>query len=66
MSKGKGKPREQEHLEVSVTFESSRISSDCLAQAYERIVPVTRGRTTAGQGLTQVPVWTDAANRKQA
>jgi hypothetical protein len=63
---GKDKPRDHKALEVSVTFEPSRISSDCLAEAYERIVAITRARTRATRDLTQVPVRSDAANRKQA
>lgn len=63
---GKGKPRDYKPLEVSVTFEPSRISSDCLAEAYERIVAITRARTTTTRDLTKMPVRLDAANRKQA
>ena len=63
---GKDKPRDHKPLEVSVSFEPSRISSDCLTEAYEWIVPVTRAGTTAARDLTQVPVRSDAANRKQA
>ena len=32
-------------LEVRITFEPSRVSPACVAQAYERVVPITR-RTT--------------------
>jgi hypothetical protein len=29
-------------LEVRITFEPSRVSPACVAQAYERVVPITR------------------------
>lgn len=29
-------------LEVHVVFESSRVASECLVEAYERVVPITR------------------------
>jgi hypothetical protein len=29
-------------LEVRLTFEPSRVSSTCVVQAYERVVPITR------------------------
>ena len=29
-------------LEVRITFEPSRVSSTCVVQAYERVVPITR------------------------
>jgi len=41
-------------LEVRITFEPSRVSPACVAQAYERVVPITR-RTTP-QAL---PPWPD-------
>ena len=40
--------REHRHsrtLEVRITFEPSHVSPACVAQAYERVVPITR-RTT--------------------
>ena len=41
--------REHTHnlvLEIRVTFEPSRVSSACMAQAYEQVVPIPR-RTTS-------------------
>ena len=41
--------RERTHnmvLEIRVTFEPSRVSSACIAQAYEQVVPIPR-RTTS-------------------
>ena len=41
--------RERTHnlvLEIRVTFEPSRVSSACIAQAYEEVVPIPR-RTTS-------------------
>ena len=32
-------------LEVRITFEPSRVSPVCVAQAYERVVPITRRPT---------------------
>ncbi len=32
-------------LEVRITFEPSRVSPACVAQAYERVVPITRRPT---------------------
>ena len=37
-------------LEVRITFEPSRVSSACVAQAYEQVVP--RRRRTTLQGLS--------------
>jgi hypothetical protein len=41
--------RERTHtmvLEIRITFEPSRVSSACVAQAYEQVVPIPR-RTTS-------------------
>ena len=38
-------------LKIHVRFEASRIASECLANAYEQIVPLVR-RTTAASGET--------------
>jgi hypothetical protein len=35
----------QKSLEVHVSFEASRVSSECLASAYEQIVPLVRRST---------------------
>lgn len=40
-------------LEVHVAFESSRVASECLAQAYERVVPITRRTIHPGSGSGQ-------------
>ena len=56
--------REHKHrqtLKVHVTFEPNRISQDCVAQAYEQVVPITRrsparpvpDRQAKGPGSTQ-------------
>ncbi len=39
------KPKKRPILKVQVSFEASRVSNDCLASAYEQVVPV-RSRTT--------------------
>ena len=35
-------PKKADALEVRVMFEPNRIASACLAQAYERVVPIAR------------------------
>lgn len=40
-------------LEVHVVFESSRVASECLAQAYERVVPITRRTIHLEKNITQ-------------
>ncbi len=35
-------------LEVRITFEPSRVSPACVAQAYEQVVPLTRRTTPQG------------------
>jgi hypothetical protein len=39
-------------LEVKVSFEASRIASECLASAYEQIVPQIRCCTSASRKKT--------------
>lgn len=41
-------------LEVRITFEPSRVSSTCVVQAYERIVPITRRTTPSARAAKQV------------
>ena len=43
--------KSQRELEVHVHFEASRIAGECLANAYEQIVPLVR-RSTAASGET--------------
>jgi hypothetical protein len=45
----KGKPKGGRKLAVRVTYERSRLSADCLIQAYERPVPVAG--TPYGQNI---------------
>jgi hypothetical protein len=54
--------RERTHtmvLEIRITFEPSRVSSACIAQAYEQVVPTPR-RTTA----PSVPIRQEAHGRQ--
>jgi hypothetical protein len=54
--------RERTHnrvLEIRVTFEPSRVSSACIAQAYEQMVPIPR-RTTS----PSVPIGQEAHGRQ--
>lgn len=48
MSHQKSNKRE---LEIHVRFEASRVAGECLANAYEQVVPLVR-RTTAASGET--------------
>ena len=41
-------------LEVRITFEPSRVSSACVVQAYERVVPITRRMTPHARSARQV------------
>ena len=50
---GKGKPKGGRKLAVCVTYEGSRLSADCLSQAYERLVPVAGAHIKATQDLTE-------------
>jgi len=40
-------PKTTKALEVSVMFEPSHVAPACVVQAYERVVPMTRGATPA-------------------
>jgi hypothetical protein len=42
-------PNTTKALEVSVMFELSHVAPACVAQAYERVVPITRRATPAPQ-----------------
>lgn len=39
---GRREPPPRKTLEVHVRFESSHLAEDCLADAYERLVPIRR------------------------
>jgi hypothetical protein len=49
---GKGKPKGGRKFAVCVTYERSRLSADCLIQAYERLVPVAGTQIAAVEDLT--------------
>ena len=36
---------------IRTSFETTRISGQCLAEAYERLVPITRRRLHPSQGV---------------
>ena len=38
-------------LTIRTSFEATRISGRCLAEAYERLVPITRRRLHPSQGM---------------
>ena len=61
---GKGKPRGGRKLAVRVTYEGSRLSADCLAQAYERLVPVARAGIKATEDLTEEAARVQPARRR--
>jgi len=61
---GKGKPKGGRKLAVRVTYERSRLSADCLTQAYERIVPVARAQTKATEDLTESAARVQPARRR--
>jgi hypothetical protein len=42
-------PKTTKALEISIMFEPSHVAPACVAQAYERVVPVTRRATPAPQ-----------------
>jgi hypothetical protein len=50
---GKGKLKGDGKLTVRVTYEQSRLSADCLTQAYERLVPVAHAHIDAARDLTE-------------
>ncbi len=41
---GRREPQPRKLLEVHVVFEVSHLAEDCLADAYERLVPILRRR----------------------
>jgi hypothetical protein len=43
--------KSKRELEIHVRFEASRVADECLANAYEQVVPLVR-RTTAASGKT--------------
>jgi hypothetical protein len=61
---GKAKPKGDRKLAVRVTYEQSRLSADCLIQAYERLVPVARTRIAAVEDLTGEPSRVQPARRR--
>ena len=46
---GEPKRAQKKTLEVRVVFEPSRIAPICMAQAYERVVPIARRGIATGQ-----------------
>jgi hypothetical protein len=46
-------PNTTQALEVSVMFEPSRVSSACVAQAYEQVVPIPRRATSPSAPIRQ-------------
>ena len=61
---GKGKPKGDRKLAVRVTYEQSRLSADCLTQAYERLVPVARSHIGATERLTEEAARVQPAQRR--
>jgi hypothetical protein len=61
---GKGKPKGDRKLAVRVTYEGSRLSAECLSQAYERLVPVARARIKATEDLTEEAARVQPARRR--
>lgn len=51
-------------LKVCATFEASRLNLECVAQAYERIVPIAKGRS-ADERLTEHPASREAAGTRR-
>lgn len=47
---GRREPQPRKPVEVHVVFEVSHLAEDCLAEAYERLVPILR------RSLSPVPV----------
>jgi hypothetical protein len=43
--------KSKRELKIHVRFEASRLADECLANAYEQVVPLVR-RTTAASGET--------------
>jgi hypothetical protein len=48
------KGKKNKKLEVHIMFEASRIASQCLSEAYERVVPMTRRALPSGREIIQV------------
>lgn len=46
------KPKKRQILKVQVSFEASRVSDECLACAYEQVLPVVARATLAGSQQT--------------
>lgn len=61
---GKGKPKGERKLAVRVTYERSRIGADCLAKAYECLIPVTRAQISATEDLTEEAARVQPAQRR--
>ena len=61
---GKGKPKGGRKLAVRVTYERTRLSADCLTQAYERLVPVARAHVGASEDLTEEATRVQPAQRR--
>ena len=61
---GKGKPKGGRKLAVRVTYEGSRLSADCLTQAYERLVPLARAHIRATEDLTKEATRVQPARRR--
>lgn len=53
MSRRAGKQRDE--LEVQVVCEPSRLAAECVAAAYERLVPMARRPVAPGRHTTMAP-----------
>jgi hypothetical protein len=51
---GRREPQLRKPLEVHVVFEVSHLAEDCLADAYERLVPILRRRLSPPLPLQSV------------
>jgi hypothetical protein len=51
---GRRAPQPRKTLEVHVVFEVSHLAEDCLADAYERLVPIRRRRLSPAPPLQSV------------
>ncbi len=61
---GKGKPKGNRKLAVRITYERSRLSADCLTQAYERLIPLGRAHIGATEDLTEEAARVQPARRR--
>ena len=61
---GKGKPKDERKLAVRVIYERSRLGTDCLTKAYERLVPVVRARVGGTEDLTEAAARVQPAQRR--